>query len=103
MLLTIDSKEAFYWVYKEYDASGTYVGKESGTHIKCAANKAYMVLDASEASQAAYSFAFPGTTAVDEIEAEGSEVDAIYDLQGRKLEAAPEKGVYIVNGELIVK
>lgn len=107
LLLTIGSdaqrKEAFYWVYKEYNASGAYVGKDSGTHIKCAANKAYMVLDASEASQAAYSFAFPGTTAVDEIEAEGSEVDAIYDLQGRKLEAAPEKGIYIVNGELIVK
>ena len=105
LLLTIGSdaqrKEAFYWVYKEYNASGAYVGKESGTHIKCAANKAYMVLSESQASN--LSFRFPGTTAVDEIEAEGSEVDAIYDLQGRKLEAAPEKGIYIVNGELIVK
>ena len=105
LLLTIGSdaqrKEAFYWVYKEYNASGAYVGKESGTHIKCAANKAYMVLSESQASN--LSFRFPGTTAVDEVEAEGSEVDAIYDLQGRKLEAAPEKGVYIVNGELIVK
>lgn len=105
LLLTIGSdaqrKEAFYWVYKEYNASGAYVGKESGTHIKCAANKAYMVLSESQASN--LSFRFPGTTAVDEVEAEGSEVDAIYDLQGRKLEAAPEKGIYIVNGELIVK
>lgn len=103
MLLTIDSKEAFYWILEEYDANGNlYPGVDKG-YIKCAANKAFMALDASEASQAAYSFAFPGTTAVDGVEAEGSEVDAIYDLQGRKLEAAPEKGVYIVNGELIVK
>ena len=105
LLLTIGSdaqrKEAFYWVYKEYNASGAYVGKDSGTHIKCAANKAYMVLSESQVSN--LGFRFPGTTAVDEIEAEGSEVDAIYDLQGRKLEAAPEKGIYIVNGELIVK
>ena len=105
LLLTIGSdaqrEEAFYWVFKEYNASGDYVGKDSGTHIKCAANKAYMVLSESQASN--LSFRFPGTTAVDEIEAEGSEVDAIYDLQGRKLEAAPEKGIYIVNGELIVK
>ncbi len=105
LLLTIGSdaqrKEAFYWVYKEYNASGAYVGKEDGTHIKCAANKAYMVLSESQAAN--FSFRFPGTTAVDEITAEGSEVDAIYDLQGRKLEAAPEKGIYIVNGELIVK
>ncbi len=103
MLLTIYATEAFYWILEEYDANGNlYPGVDKG-YIKCAANRAFMALDASEASQAAYSFAFPGTTAVDGVEAEGNEVDAIYDLQGRKLEAAPEKGVYIVNGELIVK
>ncbi len=101
VILTM-SKEAFYWIYKEYNANSQYVGND-GTHIICSANKAYMALDASQNNAASYSFVFEGTTAVDGIEAEGSEIDAIYDLQGRKLEAAPEKGVYIVNGKLIVK
>ena len=101
VILTM-SKEAFYWIYKEYNANSQYVGND-GTHIICSANKAYMALDASQNNAASYSFVFEGTTAVDGVEAEGNEVDAIYDLQGRKLEAAPEKGIYIVNGELIVK
>ena len=103
MLLTIDENEAFYWIYKEYDENKNLYPGVDKTHIKCAANKAYMELPTSGNPAATYSFRFPGTTAVDEVEAEGSEVDAIYDLQGRKLEAAPEKGIYIVNGELIVK
>lgn len=101
VILTMN-KEAFYWIYKEYDANSQYVGND-GTHIICSANKAYMALDASQNNAASYSFVFEGTTAVDEVVTEGNEVDAIYDLQGRKLEAAPEKGIYIVNGELIVK
>ena len=103
MLLTIDENEAFYWIYKEYDENKNLYPGVDMTHIKCAANKAYMELPTSGNPAATYSFRFPGTTAVDEVEAEGSEVDAIYDLQGRKLQAAPEKGVYIVNGKLVVK
>ena len=103
MLLTIDENEAFYWIYKEYDENkNLYPGKDE-THIKCAANKAYMELPTSGNPAATYSFRFPGTTAVDEVVTEAAEEGAIYDLQGRKLQAAPEKGVYIVNGKLVVK
>ena len=103
MLLTIDKNEAFYWIYKEYDENKNLYPGEDKTHIKCAANKAYMELPTSGNPAATYSFRFPGTTAVDEVVTEAAEDGAIYDLQGRKLQAAPEKGVYIVNGKLVVK
>ncbi|MBR3612130.1 MAG: alpha-N-acetylglucosaminidase C-terminal domain-containing protein [Bacteroidaceae bacterium] len=103
MLLTIDENEAFYWIYKEYDENKNLYPGLDKTHIKCAANKAYMELPTSGNPAATYSFRFPGTTAVDEVVTEAAEDDAIYDLQGRKLQAAPEKGVYIVNGKLVVK
>ena len=45
----------------------------------------------------------PGTTGVDEVEGENGEVKGeIYDLQGRKMQDAG-KGIYIINGEKVVK
>ena len=38
-------------------------------------------------------------TGVDEVKAESGEVKAIYDLQGRRLNAITEPGIYIVNGK----
>lgn len=106
MLMRYNTVEAFYWILKEYDENGKlYTGLNQSTqktHIKCIGNKAFFSTSTPNNS-ASYRFVFEGTTGIDGVEAEGSEVDAIYDLQGRKLQAAPEKGVYIVNGELIVK
>ena len=43
-------------------------------------------------------------TGVDEMKAESGEVKAIYDLQGRRLNAITEPGIYIVNGKkMLVK
>ena len=39
------------------------------------------------------------STGVDEVKAESGEVKAIYDLQGRRLNAITEPGIYIVNGK----
>lgn len=106
MLMRYNTVEAFYWILKEYDENGKlYTGLNQSTqktHIKCIGNKAFFSTSTPNNS-ASYSFVFEGTTGIDGVDAEGNEVDAIYDLQGRKLEAAPEKGVYIVNGKLIVK
>ena len=45
----------------------------------------------------------PGTTGIEEVKGEDSNVQGeIYDLQGRKMNAAG-KGIYIVNGEKVVK
>ena len=64
------------------------------------ANKAY--LPASVANGAAsYSFRFPGTTAIENVEVE-NEVKAIYDLTGRRVEAITAPGIYIVNGKKVL-
>ena len=45
----------------------------------------------------------PGTTGIDEVEGENGEVKTeIYDLLGRKMQDAG-KGIYIINGEKVVK
>ena len=41
-------------------------------------------------------------TGVDEVKAESGEVKAIYDLQGRRLNAITEPGIYIVNGKKVL-
>ncbi len=43
-----------------------------------------------------------GTTAIDKVEENGENAEIVYDLQGRKMERA-EKGIYIVNGEKVIK
>lgn len=106
MLMRYNTVEAFYWILKEYDENGKlYTGLNQSTqktHIKCIGNKAFFSTSTPNNS-ASYRFVFEGTTGIDGVDAEGNGTEAIYDLQGRKLQAAPEKGVYIVNGELIVK
>lgn len=106
MLMRYNTVEAFYWILKEYDENGKlYTGLNQSTqktHIKCIGNKAFFSTSTPNNS-ASYRFVFEGTTGIDGVDAEGNGTEAIYDLQGRKLQAAPEKGIYIVNGELIVK
>ena len=63
-------------------------------------HKAY--LPASLANGAAsYSFRFPGTTEIENVEVE-NEDKAIYDLTGRRVEAITAPGVYIANGRKVL-
>ena len=66
------------------------------TAFKNNANKAYLVVDG--ADLAAYSFRFPGTTGVENVEVENV-VKTIYDLTGRRVEAITAPGIFIVNGK----
>ena len=105
LLLTNGTKEAFYWVYAEYNAACEMVspGTDDGGYIKCDANKAYMSLANNPSSAASYSFRFNGaTTGIDEVNGEDGMVKTIYDLQGRKLSEIKEPGFYIVNGKKIL-
>ena len=103
MLLKAGKGEAFYWVFKEYDANGILYPGENKTHIKCEANKAYFAFDAQGANVAAFSFRVgEGTTEIDDVKGENGEVKAIYDLQGRKLNEITNPGIYIVNGKKVV-
>ena len=57
-------------------------------------------------SASGFSFAVGGkghdTTGIDEVEVEREEHEAIYDLQGRRLEGITSPGFYIVNGKKII-
>lgn len=101
LLLKNGAKEAFYWVYKEYNSNGELVspGSDEGGYIKCDANKAYMTLEDTPLSAASYSFRFVGgSTGIEEITEPTQDCNAVYDLQGRKV-VVPSKGLYIVNGK----
>ena len=63
------------------------------------ANKAYYIDATGKAS--ALQFVFGGTTDIEDMEGENGEIEAIYDLQGRKLSEITEPGIYIVNGKKI--
>ena len=96
-----------YWIYEEYNGKGelSNPNSDSGKHVICKANKAYIVIGSGEAAgQGSFMFSFKpnGVTDIDEVNAEDGYVDAIYDLQGRRLDEITHPGVYIVNGRKVV-
>lgn len=105
LLLNQRNGEAMYWVFAEYDENcvATDPGTDNGGHVKCDANKAYMLLSSALAPSAKYSFRFNGeTTGIEEVESENGEAETIYDLQGRKLTEITEPGVYIIDGNKVL-
>ena len=76
------------------------LNKVNNTSFKNNANKAYLKV-APGMNAASYSFRFPGTTDIENVEVENT-VKAIYDLTGRKVEAITAPGIYIVNGKKVL-
>ena len=88
-VLAIDNgKVGFYTATTTGQAEGKFLNN---------ANKAYLPKTAGM-SAASYSFRFPGTTAIENVEVENT-VKTIYDLTGRRVEAITAPGIYIVNGK----
>ena len=110
MLLTTHNGPTMVWVWEEFDGNGDlYNGgnNDLGGHVICKANKAYIVLRGDEAANASsLQFNFrPGTTGIVPVGVRGAEtnsVNAIYDLQGRKLSEMTQPGIYIVNGKKVM-
>ncbi len=113
MLGRKNSRVAFYRAYENFNAegvkqtvNGTTNHNESG-YVKCNANKSYLQIDDenvanSQAAAAMFSFFFGGnTTDIESINAVAEAYEAVYDLQGRKLEKVTEPGIYIVNGKKV--
>ena len=86
-----------------YKGVGTHIMlyKLSSTSRKINANKAYYIDETGKAS--ALRFVFGETTDIEEVKGENGEVEAIYDLQGRKLSEITEPGMYIINGKKVYK
>ena len=68
------------------------------------ANKAYLVVPASEGAEAAsYSFRFgEETTGISEVKGENGNVKVIYDLTGRRVENITAPGIYVVGGKKVL-
>ena len=86
-----------------YKGMGTPIKmyKLSSTDRTINANKAYYIEATGKAS--ALQFVFGGTTDIEDMEGENGEIEAIYDLQGRKLSEITEPGIYIINGKKVYK
>ncbi len=107
-LVTKPENKECYVLSKGDNGVGLYIAKndDDATTFYNAGHKAYLEVEekADGANFASYSFRFgDGSTVVEGVETECGEANAIYDLQGRKLEGITERGVYIMNGKKIVK
>jgi hypothetical protein len=101
IIIKEDGKE--YYVLADGEIGiGLYVAGNGGdnTTFKNWANKAYLVLPKVN-NAASFSFRFPGTTAIENVEVE-NEVKAIYDLTGRRVEAITAPGIYIIGGKKVL-
>ncbi len=71
----------------------------TATSFTLKSHAAYLALDKADPANnsVGYRFGFDGTTAVEKVEMR-NEKEAIYDLQGRRINEITEPGIYIVNG-----
>ena len=78
--------------------------QSGNTAFKNNSHKAYLpkdVLTTVAQNSNGFTFDFEGTTAIEDVNVEEAEINAIYDLQGRKVEN-PTKGIYIINGNKVI-
>ena len=79
---------------------GAILNQQGNTAFLNNHHKAYLPMT-DGVNAASYSFRFPGTTAIENVEVE-NEVKAIYDLTGRRVENVTAPGIYIVNGKKVL-
>ena len=80
---------------------GFYKDAFNNSRFQNNSHKAYLYVPAANGA-ASYSFRFEGgTTGIENVEVE-NEVEAIYDLTGRRVEAITAPGIYIVGGKKVL-
>jgi hypothetical protein len=103
--LAISEVSGIVYVLSTSEANGVGFYKFSGKTL--AANKAYLVLPAAEtAPMVRFNFDegnVGNVTGIESIEAENGAQARIFDLQGRSLRQAPQKGMYILNGHKVIR
>ena len=80
---------------------GFYKDAFNNSRFQNNSHKAYLYVEGTQ-NTASYSFRFEGgTTGIENVEVE-NEVEAIYDLTGRRVEAITTPGIYIVGGKKVL-
>ena len=80
---------------------GFYKDAFNNSRFQNNSHKAYLYVEGTQ-NAASYSFRFgEGTTAIENVEVE-NEVNAIFDLAGRRVEAITAPGIYIVGGKKVL-
>jgi hypothetical protein len=102
----LSTKDVEGQVYILSHTDGENVGFYKYEGETLAANKAYLVLPANSAAPVVRFNFGEGTdnvSGIESIEAENAGVARIFDLQGRSLRQAPQKGMYILNGRKVIR
>lgn len=99
----------YYALGRSNGVVGLYAGKIVDGCFFNNANKAYLPLPSDEEAggteqlSRGFTLSFPEHTGVEAMESVPEAPALIYDLQGRRLTAITERGIYIVNGKKVVR
>lgn len=96
----------FYKAMKNFvNNEGAWTKADDGTHFLNNGFKAYLPANAvttAEARFLVFNFGDDNATAIEGVEAESTANAVVYDLAGRRVQKA-QKGVFIVNGKVVIK
>ena len=95
-------EKAYVLAMPEGENVGFYAAKLTNNKFLNNANKAYLPASAVPAAARFISFDFGTETAIENIEGAEAENAVVYDLSGRRVQKA-QKGVFIVNGKVVIK
>ena len=93
----------YYILSTDGSTYGFFYQVEGGATIQSAAYKAYLYTTTAQAGSKGFVFSLGNATAINKVNANGKVVGKVYDMQGRLLNAVPEKGLYIQNGKVYMK
>ncbi len=92
----------FYELSDGEDGIGFYYGVEGGGAFTSEANRAWLALTPEEAQDVSFFGIGDDATGISSIRTGNGETDAIYTIQGLRVNDMKKKGVYIVNGRKVL-
>ena len=99
-----DETTTYYVLSFVDDRVGLYPDELTDDTFLCNANKAYLpVTGATMAAGYSFVYDWSGTTGIDSAVAEEANDGKIYDITGRLVKSTTTRGIYIINGEKVIK
>lgn len=99
-----DETTTYYVLSFVDDRVGLYPDELTDNIFLCNANKAYLpVTGATMAAGYSFVYDWSGTTGIDSAVAEEANDGKIYDITGRLVKSTTTRGIYIINGQKVIK